>query len=462
MDLKTLKFKILHGSLARRVLLRSFMIVSALSIVPLLQILFGSDPVMLNTVYSNDCTVISGYSNPYIFLDRFMYPISGSIESKHCKENVNLTVNVVGELMGMKMLSYDVKALCVGEGSASSVYALRELGFEYVCGVYRHLFFSLKHKKFVYELDYKDKSFDFVFSRDLDKVSVPALLVLEIERVLRPGGIGAMLVGISSSSPNSLIRSATPVSSILKTSRIVHVGHVNGFTLVVFKKRIETVSYFEQFQLPADCQSHTNNKPFMEFLEPLVEQKPMGFEKKITYLPKFIDAASKKRLVYIDVGAGEHLNSSAKSWFLPSYPVDRKAFNVYFVDHNTSVMLSYVKRPGITFVYHPDLAGSKAKANPDTYQDPNPYGEDDAFDFLLWFKETVRFADFVVLKMNAGEVELKFLTELFKSGTICFVDELFLRCSNRADAKDASGGSCMDIFKSLRSSGVFVHQWWED
>ncbi|KAK2658036.1 hypothetical protein Ddye_011088 [Dipteronia dyeriana] len=459
---KSLKCKILHGSLARRVILRAFMIASALSVVPFLHILSGSDPVLFAGVSSSDCTVITGYLNPHLFLHRLIYPILDSLEPQQCMENVNLTVNTARELMGMRMLSEDAKVLCVGEGSASSAFALRELGFANVYGVYRHPFFSLKHKKFVYELDYEENSFGFVFSRDLDKVSVPALLVLEIERVLSPGGIGAMLVD-GSSSPNSLIRSATPVSSILKTSSIVHVGHLNEYTLVVFKKKIETVTYLEQFRLPADCSSLVNNKPFMEFIEPLVEEKPMGFEEKITYLPKFIDAASKKRLVYIDIGAAEHLNANVTNWFMPSYPVDHKAFNVYFVDHNTSILLSYVKRPGITFVYHPDLAGSKAVATLDVSDDLDPsVVAEEGFDFLLWFKETVQYADFVVLKMNVGEEELKFLLELFKSGTICFVDELFLRCRSGLEGKGAVSGSCMDIFKSLRSSGMFVHQWWED
>lgn len=461
MDLNSLKCKILHGSIRRRVVLRAIMAATALSVVPLLHLFSGSDPIMFNAVNSSDCALLSGYSNPHLFLNQLLYPILGAFGPLHCKENVNLTVDSVRELMGMKMLSEDAKALCVGEGSASSVFTLRELGFTNVCGVYRHPFFSLKHKKFVYELDYEDKSFDFVFSRDLDKVSVPALLVLEVERVLRPGGIGAMLVG-GSSSPNSLIKSATPISSILKASSIVHVASMNEYTLVVFEKRIEAASCFEQFRLPSDCPSVVNNRPFMELIEPLVEEKPMGFEKRITYLPKFIDAASKNRLVYIDIGAGEHLKSNVTNWFLPSYPVDGKAFNVYFVDHNTSILLSYVKRPGITFVYHPDLAGHKARTIPAVSDDLDPSLEDEGFDFLFWFKETLRYADFVVLKMNAGEVELKFLLELFKSGTICFVDELFLRCPGGLEDKGAVNGGCIDVFKSLRNSGVFVHQWWED
>ncbi|KAJ0089117.1 hypothetical protein Patl1_32079 [Pistacia atlantica] len=447
---------------SRRVLLRAVLFATALSVVPLLQILSGFDPVMFNAVSFNDCSLTSDYSKPHLFLGRFMYPILGSLGSMQCKENANLTTIVARELVGMHMLNDDAKTLCVGESSSSSVHALREMGFSNAYGVYRHTFFSLKHKKLVYELDYEDNSFDFVYSRDLDKVSVPALLVLEIERVLRPGGIGAMLVGVSSSSPNGLIRSATPISSILKTSTIVHVGYVNQFTLVVFKKEIENCSYFEQYRLPSDCPSLMNNKPFMEFIEPLVEEKPMGFGKRIVYLPKFMDVTSRKRLVYIDIGAGEHLNSRVTNWFLPSYPVDRKAFNVYFVDHNTSVLLSYVKRPGVTFVYHPGLAGSKATANANVLEDVDPSVADEGFDFLLWFQETVRYADFVVLKINAGEVELKFLSELFKTGTICFVDEIFLRCSGHVDGKGAANADCMDIFKGLRRSGVYVHQWWED
>lgn len=467
MDLKLLKFKILNGSIARRVLLRGFMITLALSVIPLLQMLSGYGPVTRNAVSYNDCDLESGNANPYLIFDRIFYPIWGSFESMQCKETANLTSNVVRELMGMQMLTNDAKALCVDRGSTSSMHALRELGFSNVCGVHRHPFFSLKHKKFVYELDYEGNTFDFVFTRDLDKVSVPALLILEMERVLKPSGIGAVLVGVSGSTPNSLIRSATPVSSILKSSTIVHLDYVNDFTLIVFKKGVEesvVAPYFEQNRLPADCQSLRNNEPFMKFLEPLMEAKPNDYEKKIAYLPRFVDIGSRKRLVYIDIGAGEHLQSSAATdWFLPYYPVDHKAFSIYFVDHNTSVLLSYVKKPGVTFVYHPDLAGTKTfTADPGDSEDLDPSVEDEGFDFLSWFKETVQYADFVVLKMNVGETEQRFLSELFSSGAICFVDELFLRCSDHVDGKGAAGRSCMELFKGLRSSGVFVHQWWEE
>lgn len=457
MNLKALRCQILSGSIARRVLLRAFMLATAISIIPLLQILSGSDPgLLLDSVGYNECDFPLMFMGSNLLKNRFLKPIWGTID---CKDDMNVTTNVARELMGMQMIDSSAKALCVGEGSAPAVYALRDLGFVNAFGVHKHPFFSLKHKRMVYELEYAENSFDFVFSGDLDKVSVPAIVVLEIERVLKPGGIGAILVGLNSLNANSLIRSAMPVSSLLKNSNIVHVGYVNEYTLVVFKKRIYSVGYFQQYQLPADCPSIMNNRPHLENLEPLTEIKQGEHEQSIAYLPKFIDLPARKQLVYVEIGGGEHMNSSVSSWFLPSYPADHSTFNVFFVDHNTSVLLSCVKKPGVTFIYYPGLAGDEATLDPDL-EEFDPSMGDEGFDFLAWFRETVQYADFVVLKMKAGEVELKFLSGLFKSGAICFIDELFLSCSDQDGEKGRVKGDCMDLFKSLRNTGVYVHQWW--
>lgn len=474
MDYKALKCQILHGYIARRVLRRTLMIATAISLFPLLHVLSGGNPAFFAPANSENCAADSGnlgqlmLSGVSFFPTWMLVPIRGSFESFECKEDVNLTVNVVGELMSKHLLDYSAKVLCAGEGSSACVYALHELGFANTCGVYGHPFFSLKHKHLIYELSYDDNSFDFIFSRDLDKVSVPALLVLEIERVLKPGGIGAMLVGVSGSNPNSLIRSAMPVSSLLKASSVVHVGFMNDFslgvmndfTLVVFKKRVENVGFFGQYRLPDNCPSITKNKPFINLMEPLVEEKPMELEPKDAYLPKFVDVSLAKRMVYIVIGAGEHLNSAHVNWFLPSYPVDIRAFNIYFVDHNTSVLSSYVKKPGINFVYLPGLVGDKGTANLEHDPEFDPYIGSEGFDILAWFNETVKHADFVVMKMNTGELELKFLVELFESGAICSVNELFLHCSDPLQGIGEIKGGCMDLFKGLRSTGVFVHQWW--
>lgn len=462
-----MKFQILNGSIVRRVFLRTIVLASTISMVALLHSLSDFElgnlvPFATNFNCFSDSENVTSNPSSYLFHNR----IWGYM---NCEKDVNLTVKVVTELMGKQFLNCEANTLCVGEGSSMAVKAMKQLGFSTVSGVYRHHFFSLKQKRIVYELDYQDSSFDFVLSRDLDKVSVPALLVLEVERVLKPNGIGALLVDAKSSHPNDLIRSATPVSSLLRSSSVIHVDSIDELNLVVFQKRSENATSFNHHQhsLPADCSSLTFTKPLIDLMEPLVIDKPSTVM-PVSYLPKFVDVSTRKRLVYIDIGVGELLNANVSDWFLPSYPIDQKAFNVYFVHYNTSIMLSYMKRPGITFVYHPGLAGTVHVEDGSTVTDEelDPFVGEEEFQFPAWFKETVQYADFVVLKMNVGEVELKFLNDIFENGAICFVDELFLRCPEKSDGDKTnavtSKQSCMDIYKSLRSSGVYVHQLWGD
>ncbi|XP_057954964.1 uncharacterized protein LOC131148986 [Malania oleifera] len=468
MDFKALKWQILHGSLARRLLLRVFLVALAMAIFPFVLIVrdvWATEPLISN--YDN-CPVDDD-PNPHLFPGGFVKSTSsfaltlfGSSSSMPCEENENLTVSVFRELMGKNLLGSGSKVLCVGEGSASAVSSLRVLGVSNAFGVHRHPFFSLLQSRFVYKLGFEDNSFDFVFSRALDRVSVPALFVLEVERVLRPGGIGALLVGARDLYSGSLVRSATPVSSFLKSSDILQVCGISSFTLVVFKKRFDSVGYFEWYHLPYECPSVTNNQPFMKHIEPLVKKSPGEHETKISYLPKFVDFSSRNRLIYINIGAGEYLNSSIANWLRPFYPTPPQAFNVYVIDHNTSALSSYVKKPGTTFVYHPGLAGSKATANANSGRDDWIMPPDDEFDFINWFKNTVAAGDFVILLMNARAEELKLLYELFETGSICHVDELFLRCSDSVDCKNSLCGDCMSLLKSLRRSGIFVHQWWGD
>ncbi|KFK24769.1 hypothetical protein AALP_AA8G022400 [Arabis alpina] len=214
------------------------------------------------------------------------------------------------------------------------------------------------------------------------------------------------------------------------------------------------VPYIGKSQLPRDCESLETNGPYIGFIEPLLEQKPVDFPKSVAYLPKFLDLSLKKRLVYIDIGAGEYLDVKlTPNWFFPLYPIERNAFDVYFVDHNTSVMISYVKKPGVTFVYHPGLADENSKRT--KFEQLEPFPEDEGFDFFAWFVETAKCAEFVVLKINTSQVEMKFLSVLLETGAICYVDELFLRCSSQKP-------DCINTIETLRSRGVFVHQWWED
>nr|DAD28796.1 TPA_asm: hypothetical protein HUJ06_030264 [Nelumbo nucifera] len=116
-----------------------------------------------------------------------------------------------------------------------------------------------------------------------------------------------------------------------------------------------------------------------------------------------MDISSMNNLIYIDVGAGESIKSKIINDSLSFYPAQSRANNVYIVDHDTFVLSSYVKKPGITFVYHPGLDENKVTAS--RVRDLTPLS-DDGFDFLVWFKGTVTAGDFVVLRMNARGIEL--------------------------------------------------------
>ncbi|KAK7279356.1 hypothetical protein RJT34_24405 [Clitoria ternatea] len=471
MDSKSFKFHSLSGSIARRVFFRALFLASAVSIVSLIRFLptvdLGSltpktyvDCINDSSSHSENTTITPG---SYLFQSRVLDTFWGSFDSMNCKKDTNLTSTVVKDLIGKSLVNGSAKSLCIGEGSPMDVYVMQRFGFSNVSGVHKHPFFSLNQKKIVCQLGYNDCSFDFVFSKDVDKVSVPALFVLEVERILKPDGIGALLVGGTGSFSSDNNPTATVVSSLLRSSTLVHVGYVNKLSLVVFKKRSENIFY--NHGLPADCASVAFTKPLVKLMEPIVKERPvLEYEKRVSYLPKFVDVSSREKLVYIDIGVGESLNENVTEWFPPSYPIDQKAFTVYFVHYNTSVLLSYVKRPRVTFVYHPGLAGKVRTKNDVNDGDMDQSLVEEEFDFLVWFKETVQHADFVVLKMNAGEVEMKFLLDIFESGAICFVDEMFLSCSNSGDGKSEGVNSsehCTDIYKGLRGNGVYVHQWWD-
>ncbi|KAI3461442.1 hypothetical protein Pfo_018105 [Paulownia fortunei] len=466
MDLKFLKWQLLRGPLMRRVILRAFMLVLALIVLSLMQM--AREVRVIEPIMSNNAECPLNVENPDLNLTSFLnsatsfaFPLFGA-SARACKETENLTKAVFIELMGKNLLHSNARALCVGEGSSSAVLALRHLGLFNAFGVDKHPFFSLLKRRFVYELNFEDNHFDFVFSGDLDRVSVPALLVLEIERVLSPGGIGAMLVGARRFYSGGLVRSAAPVASFLKSSDVIHLCGVESFSLVIFKKRLETFASFDHFQLPSDCPSVAKNKPFMKYIEPLTDKNLGRFEPELSYLPNFMNITSRDKLIYINIGAGEFAKTSVAKMSKLYRPNHRAAFDVFVVDYKTSVLSSYVTDPGINFVYHPALAGDNAP--PEISSDEHlsaPMNEDD-FDFVSWFKETVSGGDFVILTMNAKSVELTILVELFKTGAICHVDELFLHCSDAADCKTAMCGDCMNLLKSLRKSGVYVHQWLGD
>ncbi|KAI3696963.1 hypothetical protein L6452_29621 [Arctium lappa] len=450
MAFKALKSQMHRGAVARRLILGIFCFVLAMIMISFTRMAYEirtNEPILVNL---DKCSLDIG-------LITYPHMNTHEISQEQAQLSVryaggkNLTLGVVKELINKDMLSLDARALCVGEGSDSDLLTLRELGFSDVFRVHKNPITSLLQKQIEHELDFKVNSFDFVFSRTFGRVPVPALLVLEIERVLRPGGIGALLVGFSNFHMGSLVRSATPVSLLLRSSEILHVCGIGSFALIVFKKRLSNVAHFGDYRLPSECPSVSRNEPFMQHIEPLMDQKLGRFEKEVSFLPKFVNVSSRNRLIYINMGTAE---------LGPNYPIHPQAFNVFVVDHNMSALSSYVKKPGVTFVYHPGLVEDEILApglNHGDYLEAPLHGE--GFEFIKWFKETAKDGDFVVLMMNAGVRQLKVMFELFESGAICHVDEVFIRCSEGVDCRNSRCNDCLNLFHGLRNAGVFVHRW---
>ncbi|XP_047320953.1 uncharacterized protein LOC124925021 [Impatiens glandulifera] len=424
MVFKLLKLQILRGSLAKRLLLRILFFALTMVAISFTQIVHDirtMEPIAMNF---DKCSLNLLGSESQSNHSAFTLPFISSFPWARCDETENITSNVFKELIEKNLLDSDSKSLCVGEDSESAIKALHKSGVSDAVGIHRHPFVSLARKRFIYSLDYTDNHFDFVFSRAIDRVSVPALLVLEIERVLKPGGTGAILIGGSFYNAG-LIRSVIPVSSFLRNSEIIHVcGMMGSFTLVIFKKII-----VNRFVLPKDCPSPSSS----------ISNKPLNI-------------STRNRLVYISINAGEFMTSNIVKKLKATYPMKPQAFNAYVIENDATALSAYVKEPGITFVYHPGMGGVERVL---TSSEP-PQEEEDEFDFIRWFKETVMEGDFVVLIMNGREVELKILFQMFESGAICKTDQVLVRCE---DCGRRGCGACEDVFAGLRNSGVSVHKW---
>jgi hypothetical protein len=248
MDSNSKSFKIHNpfGSLARTMFSRILLLAFAISIVSLLYSLptmdFGSlAPKTYDCVVEfEDDSNLTVKPGSYLFQSRILNTFWGSFDSMNCKKEINLVSSVVKELIGQRLLwNSEAESLCIGEYSDIAVSSMQNLGFSKVIN---HRFISFNKKNFVYKLDhYRDFSFDFVLLNDLEKVAVPALLVLEVERILKPNGIGALiLTGDYSHNSVDMLRIASPIS-LLRFSSILHVGFVNNnHGLVVFQKSSES------------------------------------------------------------------------------------------------------------------------------------------------------------------------------------------------------------------------------
>lgn len=135
------------------------------------------------------------------------------------------------DLVAANYLAAGDRALCVGPGSSATASAMRRVG---VLAAIR------SSATACCGLPFGDDSFDFALADSLHRVRVPARVVLEMERVIRPGRVGVVLrIGPGSipPAPGDLMKAAAPVVSLLRFSDVIGARAVNGSAMVVFRKR---------------------------------------------------------------------------------------------------------------------------------------------------------------------------------------------------------------------------------
>jgi len=82
-------------------------------------------------------------------------------------------------------------AICLGARTGQEVQALQDMGVS-ATGIDLKAFPPLVAAGDVHNISFEDESFDFVFSNIFDHALYPKKFVLEIERILRPGGYALM------------------------------------------------------------------------------------------------------------------------------------------------------------------------------------------------------------------------------------------------------------------------------
>ncbi|KAL1223122.1 hypothetical protein V5N11_000705 [Cardamine amara subsp. amara] len=108
---------------SRHAMFRALIIAYALSVVPLMEF------TTKNRVFGDDAVDRGRFIFPgaKLFLDKLVEPFFGRLETVKYSE-VDIA-DLTNELMRLKILHYDAKALCIGPGSDSAVIVFKGLSF---------------------------------------------------------------------------------------------------------------------------------------------------------------------------------------------------------------------------------------------------------------------------------------------------------------------------------------------
>ncbi|KAI3472844.1 hypothetical protein Pfo_029973 [Paulownia fortunei] len=407
------------------------------------------------------------------------------------QKSVQFYSSVFQDLISDAFLSPNFKTLCVDTATGADVFALREIGVEDSIGISKKGFKPLVISGQGFKQPFGDETFDFVFCGGgvVEKSVRPGDFVAEIWRTLKPEGFLVVHTGANDTySFESLL-------GLFNFCRLVKSRDIGGFDSkmpfireIILQKfsgegNIKRIIEKSSGDSVNKCSVPSYKQELIRKAEPLIEEEPkkpwITLKKnaqKIKYLPSMVDISFKAKYVYVDVGARSY-GSSIVSWFKKQYPKQNKTFEIYAIEADKTFHAQYKNKKGVTLLPYaawvrnetlffeinedPSSGGSTSSGDVDQIQ---------GFDFADWLKNTVSERDYVVMKMDVEGTEFDLIPRLFETGAICLIDELFLECHYNRWQKCCPGerttkyqktyGQCLNLFASLRKSGVLVHQWW--
>ncbi|KAK6164793.1 hypothetical protein DH2020_001657 [Rehmannia glutinosa] len=425
------------------------------------------------------------------------------------QKSVQFYSSVFQDLISEAVLSPNFKTLCVDTASGADVFALREIGVEDSIGISKKGFKPLVISGHGFKQPFGDDTFDFVFCGGgvVEKSVRPGDFVAEIGRTLKPEGFLVVHTGANDTYSFESLLGLFNFCSLVKSKDIGGLDSEMPFIREIVLQKISGEGSLNRLTEKSSggsvykCSVPSYKQELIKIAEPLIEEEPkkpwITLKKnaqKIKYLPSMVDISFKSRYIYVDVGARSY-GSSIVSWFKKQYPKQNKTFEIYAVEADKTFHEQYKSKKGVTLLPyaawvknetlffeinedpgHKEVEkgrgmgriqpvqtsdGSTSSGNVDQIQ---------GFDFADWLKNTVSERDYVVMKMDVEGTEFDLIPRLFETGAICLIDELFLEChynrwqkccpGERSAKYEKTYGQCLNLFTSLRKSGVLVHQWW--
>ena len=423
-------------------------------------------------------------------------PVSDLWTSKNWRKSVDYYSSVFQDLIAEGFLSRDSKALCVETQAGEEVLALKEIGVIDSVGISKRKSPPLIVSGEALRQPFHDNTFDFEFSGGLDRSDRPVSWASEITRTLRPGGF--LVVHTVTKDSYSLNSFIDLFNSSFRLIRSREIDGLDSPTIreVVMKKELEILS--PGGNSGNKCSVPGLKREIIRNAEPLIQEEPLKpwltlkrNINNIKYLTSMVDISFKNRYVYVDVGARSY-GSSIGSWFKKKYPKQNKTFEVYAIEADKAFHQEYRSKKGVNLLPYAAwvrnetlffeitrdpskkiVVKGRGMGRIQPVQTLTSFMDDvdriQGFDFAKWLKRTVRERDFVVMKMDVEGTEFHLIPRLIETGAICLIDEIFLEChynrwqrccpGERSAKYQKTYDQCLDLFTSLRESGVLVHQW---